>query len=105
MKNHPLYKKMKQVALDDDYTIEQVQTLSFSQAAELLETRDFTITFLSNMKRGIIDALCNRDDELTMEQLKQATRTWLDLNFPSWEAERGRQGEKPYIIIWLEGKP
>jgi len=105
MKNHPLYKKLKQIALDGDYTIEQVQGLRFGQAVELLETRDFSLTFLNNMKRGVVDALRNHNDTANAEQLKQTAKTWLDAHFPDWEAERGREGGKPYVTIWLEGKP
>lgn len=32
-------------------------------------------------------------------------KTWLDVNFANWEAERGRIDNKPFIIIWLKGKP
>jgi len=105
MNNHPFYKKLKQIALDGNYSIEQVQALSFNQAANLLGTRDFTVTFLNNMKRGVIDALRNRDDKANTKQLKQTVKTWLDTNFPDWEAESGRQGSKPFVTIWLEGKP
>ena len=105
MNNHPFYKKLKQIALDGNYSIEQVQALSFNQAADLLGTRDFTVTFLNNMKSGIADALQNRDDKANMEQLKQTAKNWLDTHFPDWEAEKGREGDKPFVIIWLEGKP
>lgn len=105
MKNHPLYKKLKQIALDRNYTVEQAQALGFNQAAELLETRRFSFTFLINMKYGVIDALRHRDDENDLQQLKQTVKNWLDTNFPDWEAERDRQGNKPYITIWLRGKP
>ncbi|MHC4084453.1 MAG: hypothetical protein ACYSWZ_22410 [Planctomycetota bacterium] len=105
MKNHPLYKKLKQIALDRNYTVEQAQALDFNQAAELLETRSFSLTFLINMKYGVIDTLRHRDDENDLQQLKETTQNWLDTNFPDWEAERGRQGNKPYITIWLRGKP
>lgn len=105
MKNHPHYKKLKQIALDGNYTIDQVQNASFNQVAELLETRDFSLAFLNNMKRGIIDTLQNRDDEEDLQGLKQQAETWLDAHFPDWQAERGRQGNKPYVTIWLEGKP
>ncbi len=105
MENHPLYKKLKHIALDGNYTVEQAQALGFNQTAELLETRSFSLTFLVNMKRGVIDALRHRDDENDFQQLKQTAQNWLDTNFPDWEAERGRQGNKPYITIWLRGKP
>lgn len=105
MKNHPLYKTLKQIALDGNYTIEQVQGLKFNQAADLLGTRSFSLAFLNNMKRGIITALQNRDDENNLQQLKQKAKNWLDANFPDAKAEKGRQSDKPYITVWLEGKP
>ena len=105
MKNHPLYKKLKQIACDGNYAIEQVQDLDFNQAADLLGTRDLTITFLNNMKLGVIAELRRRDDEANLQQLQQQIKDVLDSNFPGWEAERGRQGHKPYITFWLEGKP
>lgn len=105
MKNHPLYKKLKQIVLDRNYTVEQAQALGFNQAAELLETRSFSLTFLINMKYGVIDALWHRDDENDLQHLKEIVKNWLDIDFPDWEAERGRQGSKPYITFWLRGKP
>ena len=105
MKDHPLYKNFEQIACDSDYTLEQVQDLDFNQAADLLRTRDFTITFLNNMKRSVIATLRSRDDEANLQQLQQQTKAFLDSNFPGWEAEHGRQDHKPYITIWLEGKP
>jgi len=105
MKNHPLYKRLKQIVLDGDYTIEQVKNMRWGQAAELLDCQDFSKAFLNNMKRGIVDALRNRDDKATLEQLKEDIKAYLDANDPHWEAERGREGGKPYVKIWLEGKP
>ncbi len=105
MKNHPLYKKLKQIALDGNCTIEQVENAGFNQVAELLGTRNFSLAFLNNMKWGIVMALQNRDDEQNMQQLKQTAKSWLDANFPDWQAERGRESDKPFVKVWLEGKP
>ena len=105
MKNRPLYKKLKQYAFDNNLTIEQVQNVGFNQAAKLLETRDFSLTFLKGMKRGVVAALQNRDDENDMQQLKQTAKAWLDANFPDWQAERGRESDKPFVKIWLKGEP
>jgi hypothetical protein len=105
MKNHPLFKKLQQIACDGNYTFEQVRNLDFNQVADLLGTRDFTITFLNNMKQGIINTQRCRDDEANLQKLQQQAKVFLDSNFPGWEAECGRQGHQPYITIWLEGKP
>lgn len=106
MRNNPIYKRLKQIALDGGYTIEQVEKLDFNKAAQLLGSREgLTVTFVSKMKAGIVAAIKNRDDEQAMHQLKDVARDWLDRYFPDWEAERGRESDKPYVKIWLEGKP
>lgn len=105
MKNLPLYKKLKQILLEGNYTIEDVENLGFNRAAELLGTRSFGLGLLNNMKRGLIDTLQSRDDENDMQQLKQTAKNWLDANFPNAEAERGRESGKPFVKIWLKGKP
>lgn len=105
MKNHPKYVQLKQIALDNNYTVEQVRELTFNQAAGLLGERGFTSTFLENAKRGIIMAMQDRDDKANLQQLKSKVKTFLDAKFPQWEAERDRDGDKPYVKIYLEGKP
>jgi hypothetical protein len=105
MKNHPLYQQLKQIVLDGDYTVDQACALNINQAAELLGSHSFSLAFLNNMKRGIVMELQGRDDEIDLQQLKEAAKNWLDVNFPDWEAEHGREGEKPYVTIWLKGKP
>ncbi len=104
MKNHPLYKKLKQIALDRNYTVEQIENVSKSKVCQLLNTDErFSDTFFLNMKRGIIMTLENRDEEQNLQQLKSQAKSWLDANFPGWEAERG--DGKGKVIIWLKGKP
>jgi len=105
MENHPLYRKIRQTALDNNYTVEQVRSLNFNQATELLETRSYSHTFLSNMKRGIVLALQERDDKHNLQQLKQTVGNWLETNFPNCEAEIERENGKPCVKIWLKGKP
>jgi len=105
VKNHPLYKKLKQIALDGHYTIEQVRSASISQVTTLLETSHFSSGFLYNMKRLLISELQDRQDERDTHELRQVAMTWLNANFPDWQAERGREGDKPYVTIWLKGKP
>jgi hypothetical protein len=105
MRNHPSYQKLEQTALDGNYTAEQVRALSFTQATALLEERPASFTFLENMKKGIVVALQNRADEFNLQQIKLMVTSWLDSNFPDWEAECDREGGKPFVTIWMEGKP
>jgi hypothetical protein len=104
MKNHLLYEKLKQTALDDNYTIEQVQGLDFNAAAELFGTRSFSNTFFGNMKLELIAEMQNQQDE-SDKQLFQAKVESLRNQFPDFEVERGRQDNKLYVTIWPKGKP
>ena len=105
MRNHPLYKQLKQIALDGEYTVEQAKNLTAVQAKNLLGGSYFATTFFENMKRGIIMTLESRDEELNFQAIKNMATSFLDTNFPDWEAERGRESNKPYVTIWLKGKP
>ncbi|MBA7705484.1 hypothetical protein ES703_114314 [subsurface metagenome] len=104
MKNHPLYKKLKQKALNGNYTIEQVRNLDFNTTAELLETRSFSGTFLKGMKLLLIAEMQDREDEAN-KQLLQSRLEVLRNRFPNFEVERGRIDGKPFVTFWLNGKP
>lgn len=104
MVNHPLYKKLKQIALDGNYTMEQVHSLDFDVAVELLGTRNFSAGFLHNMKSQLIAELQEQEDE-SNKQLFQSKIEVLRNRFPEFDIERGRIDNKPFIIIWLKGKP
>ena len=105
MQNHPCYQKLEQTLLDGNYTAEQVRALNFTQVTALLGERPSSVTFLENMKKVIIMTLQDREDEFNLQQIKLKVANWLDDNFPDWEAERGREGGKPFVTIWMEGKP
>jgi hypothetical protein len=105
MRNHSLYQELKLIAIDEDYTIEQVQSLSFTQVKTLLGERPGSITFLENMKQSVALLLQNRDDERDLQALRDQVKIYLDANFPSWVAECDREGGKPCIKLWLKGKP
>jgi len=105
MKNNPVYIVLKQIALDGEYTIEQAENLTYNQAVTLLGHREFTGAFLNNAKRSIVMALQDRDDKAALAEVKSKVKTWLDINFPDWTAEKGRLRGKPFITIHLEGFP
>ncbi len=105
MQNHPCYQKLEQALLEGNYTAEQVRALSFTQATALLGERPASFTFFENMKKGIIMTLQNQEDEFNLQQFKLKVAGWLDSNFPSWDAERGREGGKLFVTIWMKGKP
>jgi hypothetical protein len=57
------------------------------------------------MKQGLILVLQNRDDERDLQALQDQIKIYLDTNFPGWVADRDREDGKPYIKLWLKGKP
>lgn len=105
MKNHPLYKKLKVYALAN-LTTGEIEALFPHELIALLGEGQIRLshTFVNNMKSAVIMAMENRDDENDLQQVKTEIKSWLDANFPNWEAERGRDGDKPYVTIWLKGK-
>jgi hypothetical protein len=104
MENHPLYTEFKQKAADGELSIQQVRGLSYNDAAELLGRRGFSFSFLVNMKDQLISEMQDGQDE-SNKQLFAAKVETLRSKFPDLQVERGRRAEKPYIIIWLKGKP
>lgn len=105
MVNNPLYHKFRELVLGNNYTVEQVKELSLEQAVNLLGGGGFSCTFWDNMRQTVITVLQSRDDQNDLNMLKQTARTWLDTNFPDWEAEIERQDGKPCVRLWLKGKP
>ena len=105
MKNHPIYLKVK------NYALANIALAGFEAmtAGEIIIAAGaegkVSGTFATNMKRGVLSALKDRDDGIDLQQIKSKVKTFLDANFPDWEAERAREGGKPFIKIWLKGKP
>ena len=105
MKNHPVYKQVKQYALTS-LSLDDFEAMTPGEILEAAGSQaKVSGTFAINMKQSVLMALQARDDENDLQQLKLKVKTFLDANFPDWGAERGREGEKPYIKIWPRGKP
>ena len=105
MRNRADYKALEQKALSENWTMEQLEAVTLKQIATFLDKPHLSITFLKNAKKCLIDILQERDDEAHLQAVKQKVKTWLDANFPDWKAERGRERGKPWVKIWLKGKP
>ena len=105
MKKHEIYLQLESMALGGNYTADQVRNTTFDQARDLLGRSDFSVTFFMNMKARLLAVLNDRDDGVDFKNVKDKVKTWLDSNFPNWEAERERDGDKPSVTFWLEGKP
>lgn len=104
MKNHPFYKKFKQKISKVGLAIKGVKLLNFDDAANLLGERKFSNAFLTNMKSLLVAEMQDQQDE-SNKQLFAAKVEALRNKFPDFEVERGREGDKPFITIWLKSKP
>tara|TARA_Y100000310_G_scaffold74383_1_gene70601 strand:+ start:1802 stop:2131 length:330 start_codon:yes stop_codon:yes gene_type:complete len=106
MRNNPVYVQLLQYALDHDYTIAQVEGATAQQVANVLgiDKSELPNNF-ENARSLLIRDLQERDDNATLAEVKSRVQTWLDNNFPDWEGEKGREGDKRFVKIWLDGKP
>jgi len=108
MRNSRLYTQLKQNALDNDYTIEQVNTLEY-EATKTLLGEEFSYNFFTNIRNQIAIELTESRDQTSFEglqnQLKGGSRVWLKNNFPDAVLEKGKEFGKQFIKIWLYGKP
>ena len=104
MKNHELYKQIKAIAAN--YTIAQVELATRQQVCALLDipVGQMSSAFFSNMKACLISELQEREDEADLQNVRAAASAFLDSNFPQWQADKGREGGKRFVKIWLDGR-
>jgi len=105
MKNNALYIELKQIIIDDSYTVAQVEGATKAQIESLLNTSGLGDAFVANMKRSVAAYLRSQIDTAKMDTLQSQAVSWLTTNFPDAEFERGKRDGKPYVTIWVEGKP
>jgi len=103
MRNNELYKQFELVAAG--MPIEQIESLSWQQAAVLLKTREFTVTGLDNMKECLLTERQAQDDLQTKELIAQNLSAYLKNSFPDVQCEKVRVDGKLCVRIWPEGKP
>ncbi len=104
MRSNPVYKKLKKIALEGDYTIEQVTNASKGQI-ESLVGHELTVNFYSSLKTCVLQDLQEKLDGQAVAAFKDKVKAYLDQYYPDYKFERGRDRDKPFITIWLEGKP
>lgn len=106
MRKDPIYQTVLSYAIANNATVEQAESLTRQQVSSIVGYEAIiSEAFLVNMRVGIATELRDRDDAEHMDGLKQQAKSWLDANFPHWEADKGREFGKPFVTIWLEGKP
>ncbi len=95
-----LYTLLKQ-ALGEDYTVEEVESLTRKQVISLIDTDDFTENLLKNAKKLLIKDLKVKKKEDNVLVIDQKIKS----KFPNAEYEVGEIDGKEYVVVWLEGKP
>ena len=105
MKNNELYKQLEVIVAN--YTAGQVENATIKQVCNLLgiSTKVMSGTFFTNMKKCLLDYIQERDDEADLQRLRSQVINWLNNNFPDWQADRGRERDKPFVKIWFNGRP
>ena len=106
MKNNPHYQRLRQKALDDNYTIEQVDNLTSNQLSQALNVEEAEIgPRLNGMKELLTAEMKTTADKTKTDSIIAAFKIWLDTNFPQHEEIVGGEDDKVFVTIWLEGKP
>ena len=109
MQKNALYLQLKQIATENNYTIEHIQSLTADRIKELLELGGVYDGFVANLKDALLKEWQNKYDQTFLQNLKSqlidGSRVWLQNNFPKAEFEMGAQNGKRFVRIWLNGRP
>jgi len=107
MRDHPLYKNLRQIALDGDYTVAKIKRATKEQVAELLALdvdaafwSGGNIGFFENLKLNLAQELQEMDnaaDEQTLKGLLKAM-------FPDAVIERDHSERDPCVKVFYKGK-
>ena len=104
MREHRLYKQLQQIAAVNNYTIEQIESATKQQVLNLLEVDNLSDNFIANMKRLLLQDLQGAQDTESLAALRTQAVTWLENNFPDYNAEITRKDNKRIVTIYLDGK-
>ena len=106
MENNAIYQRLKGVV--GNYSIEELRAVTYQQTRELLDEH-FTLGFWKNMKRAAMYYLTDKSDVATKNTLRDKLvgdkDVWLQNNFPNAVFEHGRELDKRFVKVWLDGKP
>jgi hypothetical protein len=105
MKNHPLYKAFKKKVEDKGLSIEGIRLLDARTIkGELGNDIHLPAALFRNMKSYLIFEMQEQQDEIDKQAFASKVEV-LRNKWPDLKVERGREGDKPFVIIWLKGKP
>ena len=108
------YNILKQVVIDNSYTLAQVQATTKQQIAAILGVgendafwSDGNAGFYTNLRRNIIaeiqDDLDETDKVFLQEQIEGGARTAMRIRFPEFEIRRRKTGGYRVLEIHLDG--
>jgi len=95
-----MYTQLKQ-ELSENYTIEDIESLSRQEVITLLGTDDFTGTVLTNAKKMLLQDLNIKKKENKVVEIDNKVKT----KFPNAEYDLGAIDGKEFVVVWVEGKP
>ena len=107
MKSNPLYKQIKQIALDEDYTIQQVRDATKTQITSLLGISESAVldTFVDCMKANLAEELRRRDFERDKQFIIDNYSEELRKRFGDCQIDKSEIRGYRCVLIWLDGAP
>ena len=105
MRNRPEYIVLRQAVIDNNYTAQQVQGATVTQAANIAGVSEADIVpYFNGMKAKIIAEMQYNTDDTEMEAVKSQFLNWLNNNYPANVIEKEVVNGKLKITIWPKGK-
>ena len=99
MRNRQLYKTIKQIVIDGNYTIAQVEGVTRRQMESIVGQS--VGGYFEGIKENLVKELTAQDDTLRQSQIRNAIIS----QFPNAEFDKGTVRGKKFVRIWIDGKP
>jgi len=105
MKQREIYKTIKDYALANSITADQVKTATRQQIENLfgVDLGNYSNKFLGTLKGNLIDELNDMAEETRAVQAQVVLRT--ELGLPDLIVEKQFTTDKPLYFVWPKGKP
>jgi hypothetical protein len=114
IQDNPLYVQVKQYALNNNLTSEQIRIATKTQMATVLnrgEREKFwdgnNEGFFTALRDNLYFELKGKEKDAIVNMLKNILLQvdWFKDNFPNADFDKGEERERDYIKIWLNGRP
>ena len=109
MRQRAIFQKISNFVIAQDYTIEQVQNVTYTQVKNLLNLTDVEVqeyrAYLSNIKKLIIQDLQDVIDVQTLADFKTQIHVYLIARFPDYEVEKDfNDKNNRTVTFYLDGR-